>query len=205
MKTLIIEPHYLGNLEYFALLTQYDHVCLEINDPFQKKNFRNRCYILGANKIQSLIVPLRYSSGMQVKDVTIDYSQRWVKDHWGALYSAYGKAPYFDYFAEIFLEIWDKKPTHLVDLSIAFLELILKLLQLDIKLICTKNYSNFYENDFRNFILPNKPVADRKIYNPVVYTQLFGDTFVPNLSIMDLIMCEGTRAVQILMASFLRN
>ncbi|MBC7920224.1 MAG: WbqC family protein, partial [Ferruginibacter sp.] len=39
---------------------------------------------------------------------------------------------------------------------------------------------------------------NNKIYNGIAYVQNFGNTFVPNLSVVDLLFCEGTRARSIL-------
>ncbi len=205
MSKLIIEPHYLGSLEYFTLLSQYQEVCFEVNESFPKQTFRNRAYFLTSNKIQPLIIPVKYSNRDKTADVKVDYSQRWIKDHWGAFYSAYGKAPFFEYFGEEFKGIWEMKKEDLVDVCFEFMSLVFKILQLDIKVSYTSDFQKHYENDFRNVVNPKKPFSDRKIYDPTPYAQLFGDTFVPNLSIVDLIMCEGPNAAQILSNSYLRN
>lgn len=202
MNTVVIEPHYLGSLEYFTLLMQSDNVCLEICDSFQKQTYRNRAYFLTSNKTQSLIVPLNYSNGTPTKDVKIDYSQRWLKDHWGAFYSAYGKAPFFEYFSDDFRDIWEKKKSHLIEMNIAFLELVMKLLQIKIPISFTSQYDKVCDGeDYRNLISPKKPFSDRTIYRSITYTQLFGNIFVPNLSVVDLLMCEGPNARQILLDS----
>lgn len=205
MSTIVIEPHYLGSLEYFTLLSQYDEILFEIHESFPKQTFRNRAYFLTSNKIQPLIVPVKYSNGDITDQVRIDYSQRWVKDHWGAFYSAYGKAPFFEFFGEEFKMIWNGEYERLVDLNMHFMKLVFKVLQLDSKISFTTEFQKQYKNDYRNVISPKKPFSDRKIYQPSPYSQLFGDTFVPNLSIIDLIMCEGPNAAQILSNSDLNN
>lgn len=205
MRRIVIEPHYFGSLEYFSLIAQYDEICFEIHDSFPKQTFRNRTYFLTSNKVQPLIVPVSYSNGDMTKEVRINYSQRWIKDHWGAFYSGYGKAPFFEYFSEEFKSIWDIKPGRLVDLNLELLKMCFKILQFDIKFSFTTSFQKDLEEDFRNVINPKKPFSDRKIYQPASYTQLFGDTFVPNLSIVDLIMCEGPNAAQILSNSTLKN
>lgn len=202
MRKIVIEPHYLGCLEYYALLMQYDEVCLEVNDSFPKQTYRNRTYFLISNKVQPLIIPVRYSTGSPTSKVVVDYSQKWVKDHWGAFYSAYGKAPFFEYFGEEFKGIWDRKIPELVMLNVAFMKLILRVLQKDLTISFTDDFQTEYDADYRNLINPKKPFSDRKIYHPYSYPQLFGDNFVPNLSIVDLIMCEGSNAAHILTNSY---
>ena len=205
MKKVVVEPHYLGSLEYYAVLSACDEVCFEINDSFPKQTFRNRAYFLTSNKIQPLIIPLNFSNGDPTKEVEVDYSQRWIKDHWGAFYSGYGKAPFFEYFYESFKTVWEKRVKYLVDLDLAFFEVCGKILQIQPKISFTTKFQSDVSNDIRNIINPKKPFSDRKIYQPVPYSQLFGDTFVPNLSIVDLIMCEGPNAAQILNNSTRRD
>jgi len=205
MSQVIVEPHYLGSLEYYCLLLQHESIVLEVNDKFQKQTFRNRCQILGSNKILPLIVPVSYSNNSITKDVTIDHTQRWVKDHWGAFYSSYGKAPFFEYFADSMMEVWKNEFKYLVDLTVEFLRLTFRMLQMDVKMTLSENFVSNHVNDFRNVIIPKKTFADRKIYQGTPYSQLFGDIFNPNLSIIDLIMCEGPQASGILAASFLKQ
>ncbi len=205
MKKLIIEPHYFGCLEYFCLVQHCDEVLFEVMDSFSKQTYRNRTYILGSNKVLPMIVPLSYSNKTPTKDVKIDYSQRWIKDHWGALYSAYGNAPFFDFFAEDFKGIWDSRPEFLLDLNMQLMTRCCKLIGKKIKWSFTDlfqaNYPVSY-SDFRNTIQPKNAFSDRNIYRTSPYYQLFGDWFVPNLSIVDLIMCEGPHSSEVLSMSY---
>ncbi len=204
MKNLLIEPHYLGCIEYFCLLRSSKKTVFEIHENFQKQTYKNRTYVLGSNRTVSLNIPLKYSNRTVFKDVKVDYSQRWVKDHWGAIYSSYGKAPFFEFFAQDFKKIWDQKNEFLLDLNIKFMTLCLKLLKLNIEIDFTESYEKDTIGeltDFRNHVHPKIDFSDRNIYRPITYSQLFGNSFVANLSIIDLIMCEGPRADELLSAS----
>jgi len=55
--------------------------------------------------------------------------------------------------------------------------------------------------DLRSLINPKKTDIEEKIYRPTAYTQVFGSTFVKNLSLIDLIFCEGPAARLIVEAS----
>jgi len=205
MKQLTIESHYLGSIEYYTLLSYVDNVVIPEIDVFRKQTYRNRCYLLSANGVLPLIVPVNYSRSMQTRDVTVDQNQRWKKDHWGAIYSAYGKAPFFDYFIEDFHMIIYQDHKFLLDLNRNLLDLTLKLLQLDVNVTYTLQSIDHFGENFVNAITPKKSFVDRKIYSPVAYSQLFGKEFSPNMSILDLLMCEGPRSKEVLTASFLKG
>lgn len=191
-----IEPHYLPSLEYFTVLAQTDQLYWDVESSFQKQTFRNRCYILDPNKVMPLIVPVHYRQGTPLKEVTIDYRQSWVKDHWGAIYSSYGKSPFFEYFGEEFLVVLKSKFNRLIDLNHAMLSVCLKMLQwqIDIQLESLENAPH----DLRNKILPKQPFDNREFYDPIPYQQNFGNTFVPNLSILDILFCQGPEAGRLL-------
>ncbi|MEM9897199.1 MAG: WbqC family protein, partial [Bacteroidota bacterium] len=124
MSSVQIEPHYLGSLEYYALLSQFDQIIFNVSTVFQKQTYRNRAYLLGSNRILILSIPVIASSQTVYKDVKIDYGQNWLKDHWGAFYSSYGKAPFFDYLKQDFHEVWFSKPKFLVDLVVKMHDVI---------------------------------------------------------------------------------
>ena len=69
MSRLIIEPHYLPSLEYFTLIGQVDEVLWDVEGPFQKQTYRNRCYVLSANGVLPLTIPVHFHQGTAFKDV----------------------------------------------------------------------------------------------------------------------------------------
>lgn len=79
---------------------------------------RNRCEITTPNGVQQLSVPVYDSRKAQpVEDIRICYMHSWQRQHWSALFSAYGKTPYFDYYADYIHALYEKQPTFLVDLN----------------------------------------------------------------------------------------
>lgn len=204
MHKIIIEPHYLGSLEYYVWLKQCEEVHLEVCQHFTKQTYKNRCYVLTSNGVKPLTVPVKFGNRTPFKDVTIDHDQSWAKDHWGACYSAYGKAPFFEFFQDYFHAIWEKRHKYLVDLNLEMMTMCLKVLQIDRSFSLTEQYEKIPDHrlkDLRERILPKKSFEERNLYLPFPYTQTFGNIFVPNLSIIDLIMCEGSRASEVLTRS----
>jgi len=199
---ITIESHYLPSLEYFTLLSQVDSINLDTESKFQKQTFRNRCYILSPNKVMPLIVPVHFHQGTPMQEICIDHRQSWVRDHWGAIYSSYGKSPFFEHFAEEFLSVLNGKPELLVDLNQAMLSVCLRMLQWQIDIQTNSDENQLL--DVRNTILPKQSFDARDFYQAISYQQNFGNTFVPNLSILDLLFCQGPVAGQILKSSVKR-
>ncbi|MAJ50314.1 MAG: hypothetical protein CMB82_01710 [Flammeovirgaceae bacterium] len=203
-SAICIELHYLGSLEFFTRLINSKKVTLEVTDYFLKQTYRNRCYIMGPNGIQMLTVPVHYHKKLIFRDVTIDYNQNWIKDHRKALQAAYGKAPFFDYFYDLFDQVWVSKPTHILDLSMLMMTVCLKILQIDMSFNFTTIYQQKVQKDvldLRDVISTKKFPESRSFYRPIPYIQNFGSNFAPNLSIIDLIMCEGPNSINIIKQS----
>lgn len=195
----------MGSLEYYTLVTQSQCVKIETTERFKKQTYRNRCYIRSSSGVFALVVPVHYHPGMQTKEVTIAQNQRWKKDHWGAIYSAYGKAPYFEYISAELHAILYRNQKFLIDLNEELISLAVKYLRLNVKVTCSEEDDQSEIAPYLNQITPKKSFSTRQIYQPVAYTQNFGENFEPNLSIIDLLMCEGPNGRQILEASFLRT
>ncbi len=196
-----IELHYLPCIEYFTVLKRHDQVYLDIGEIYQKQSYRNRCYILGANKVQLLSIPvLEGNKRKATKDIKIDYSQKWMNLHIRGIQSAYGKAPFFEYYFDYFLSLFNKKYAYLHELSFDMLTLCLKLMQIDSEVILVddkKNLEQAADNQFFNQINRKIEADSRNFYIAVPYNQLFGKQFVPNLSIIDLLFCEGPNSAEI--------
>lgn len=170
---------------------------LERHEHFVKQTYRNRCLINTANGPAALIVPLAEKSGQTpVTGLRIDYSQKWLNNHWRAIQSAYGNAPFFEYYADDLHRVLFKKSPLLYDLNHELLTMCLTWLKLSVPLRESTGYERqplAAITDLRSVIHPKKELLDA-FYTPVAYVQVFGKKFVPNLSIIDLIFCQGPGA-----------
>ncbi|MGD9329196.1 MAG: WbqC family protein [Cyclobacteriaceae bacterium] len=204
-KVAIIELHYLPSIPYVAAWAYFDEVIIESKESYTKQSFRNRCQIRTANKIDDLIVPIQKgNSNVPVQEIRIDQNQTWIKNHWRAIQSAYGNAPFFEHYKQDIEKILNNKPRFLFDLNLQFLELILKMIGLNKKIIFSQKYEKKYPSviqDLRSKIHPKQLNDVLDFYNPQEYTQVFGNQFVKDLSVIDLIFCEGPNAINILKRS----
>jgi hypothetical protein len=200
----LIELHYLPSIAYFSVLLRHDAVVLEAHEHFVKQSFRNRCTILTANGVQNLVVPLTEKHGkVTIKGIRIDYSQKWLNNHWRAITSAYRNAPFFEHYADDLHDILFRQPPFLYDLNRELLTICLTWLRGNIPVLETSGYEKTAEQgvtDFRNTLIAKKPETLDKYYTPVPYTQVFGKAFVKNLSFIDLIFCLGPEARKVVEA-----
>jgi hypothetical protein len=195
-----IETHYLPSLEYMSLLLQHPSLLFEVEENFQKQTYRNRCLILGANGVERLTVPVIHISGQKTKtkDIKIDYSQNWVKQHQGAFQAAYGNAPYFEYFKPYLDQIFAKKRFFLVDLNIDLLSFVYRIIDVPLVYEKTQEFVVNVETSEYDQISAKKDWTTRSFYQNRSYRQCFGTEFVPNLSIVDLLMNHGKESLTIL-------
>ena len=136
-----------------------------------------------------------------MRDVKIDYHQKWVNRHWRAIQSSYGKAPFFEFYSEEIKRTLYSNTTFLIDLNWSILTLCLDLLQFDPHLSLTEAYDpllNCRENDLRSAIHPKKPYQATLAYAPQPYPQVFGNKFVKDLSVLDVLFCEGPNAYAVI-------
>ncbi|MEQ9438368.1 MAG: WbqC family protein [Cyclobacteriaceae bacterium] len=202
----LVESHYLPSLAYFAAIHHCPKIALDIDESYIKQTYRNRCYILGANKIQALSVPVHRDSGkVPTRDVRIAYETHWQNNHWRSLASAYGKTPYFDHFADEFKDILYRPYRYLIDLNLALLTKCLDLLQWEHDITYSEEDSLYLEKssvyDYRRQILIPEIRFKNYKFRPIRYIQAFGKDFVPNLSVIDVLFCEGPQASQIIKRS----
>ncbi|HXA02056.1 MAG TPA: WbqC family protein [Cytophagaceae bacterium] len=203
MSVLLLETQYLPSIPYFVEILSHDSLIIEAFEHYQKQTYRNRCRILTSNKINILSVPvINVHRKVLIREVEIDYSQKWLNMHWRGITSAYAKSPFFEYYADYFREVLFKKHRFLFDLNTELLTLCLKLLRVNKRIELSREYNNVSEKedviDLRNLINQD---AKSEIISGIEYTQEFGRQFVPHLSIIDLLFCEGNNASKILILS----
>jgi hypothetical protein len=208
VNRVLTEIQYLPPISYFSLLQGFDGLIVEKYEHYQKQSYRNRCYINTAQGVDSLTIPVTLKEGKTVmRDVRIDYSQKWVNNHWRTLQSAYGKAPFFEYYGYEVERALNKRHEFLYDLNFSLLTMCLKWLKYNIPVTETSYYEKKPEatiTDSRSVLNPKKADSCNRFFKSVKYSQVFGSKFVNNLSIIDLVFCEGPGALSIVRASTLK-
>ncbi|MEX2591691.1 MAG: WbqC family protein [Anditalea sp.] len=206
-EKIVVDLFYLPPVEFFVALQGYDTVLIEKQDNYQKQSYRNRTAVQLVNKVELLSIPVQ-GGNKKVKyaDVKIDDNQRWRNIHLRGIQSAYGKAPFFEYFYPELERLYLIGPNGLYDFNFELLTLCLKFLRLTVKMEETCDYQQYRGiTDLRGVIKAKESFLHRNIYEPYSYMQLFGLNFVPNLSIIDLLFCEGPNSKKVIGSSKKRN
>jgi hypothetical protein len=203
MKRVLADLHYFPSLEFFTAILDSEELLFSPIDRYQRQSFFNRCQIRLANKVETLSVPIvGRRPKISQSAIRIDYEQNWEKIHLRGIQSAYGKAPFYEFYFPYFEAVYQKKHEFLWDLNWDLLTICLKLLGLPVKIGTLNDVSFSTEiQDIRRLISPSVHFSERDIYTPQTYFQLFGSDFESNLSVMDLLFCEGPASKSVLLKS----
>jgi hypothetical protein len=198
---ILIHPTYFPSISHFSAIVQAEKVTFEMEDNFQKQTNRNRTYIYSPNGTQLLNIPVKHSktAHQKTKDIQIENDFDWQKQHFKSLEAAYRSSPFFEYFEDDLLPIFEKKHQFLMDLNLEVFDLITKCLRMKIDYSTTNEYfleSNSNEiTDFRFLANGKKDTSQFESYAQV-FNDKFG--FINNLSVLDLVFNEGKFALDYL-------
>jgi hypothetical protein len=117
MKCVIIQPSYIPWRGYFDQVCQADLFLFYDDVQYGKHSWRNRNRIKTSQGLRWLTIPVENQNG-PINQVTIDWKQNWNKKHWMTLQQSYCRAPYFDRYAELLEEFYNRKTELLADFAI---------------------------------------------------------------------------------------
>ena len=168
---------------------------INLSEQYKKQTYSTRAYIRGPHQVETLTVPVKkYANHEIIKNIRIDYSENWHLRAWKTIENCYRNSPYFEYFEYLISPVFSGKFDFLVDLNTESLTVCLKILGVN-KTICLNEFS-YYDNQKR-FITFNAKEREEKSTN-YAYNQVFGSNFEPNLSILDMLFCEGRNSLSLL-------
>ena len=205
-QSILIESQYLPPIQYFSKLVQYATIFIEQQEHYAKGSYRNRCEIATANGILALSIPLQKGKNEQqpIRAVRIAYHEPWQRLHWESIRSAYGNAPFFEFYEDALKPFFQTPYEFLFDFNWALLQLLLQLLGLRPNLGLTQRFEQPPPPEVLDFRDALSPKAHRRQpdphFQPRRYAQVFEEKhgFLPNLSILDLLFCTGPEAISFL-------
>jgi hypothetical protein len=221
---VVLQPGYLPWLGYFDLLQKAD-VFVHYDDvPFDKHGWRNRNRMKGLKGAVWLTVPVLHSgrAGQSILDVEIDDRRDWRRKHLSTVTQSYARAPFIDAVLPRLRDILEQPWPRLVNLDLALIDWLAaeigiatprhRASELDIggdrneRLInlcnhfgATRYISGNAAQDYLDkarFAAAGIEVIWHNYVHPT-YSQQHGE-FVPNLSVLDLILNVGIESLAVL-------
>ena len=224
MKVAIMQPYIFPYLGYFQLIKSVDKFIFYDDVNFIKKGWINRNKILINGKESIITFPLiKASQNKLINEIDLFLNNKDKKKIIAKLEMAYKKAPYFDSTINLVKEIINADLSNIAKYSANSITKISDFLEIDVSFdfssiqspeskgmdkadrlihICKKNNSNQYINYIGGQTLYSKEYFNANgvnlsfIENYIEPYLQFGEEFVPNLSIIDIIMFNDTKTVR---------
>lgn len=213
-------PQYFPGCNLFYKMTQVESLVLADDLQFTTNGVCNRMRIKTHEGAMWLTVPVltKGRAGQLIKEVRIDNAMNWRAKHWKTLRSHYGRAAYFEKYADQLERIFRQEWRFLVDLNLAAFAFLCSSLHVKCARHCSSKWGitaqgterivemarrvqctrYLTENENAKFLREDK-FAEAGVgcvfftYTPRSYHQQYGE-FAPNLSALDLLLNEGEEA-----------
>ena len=223
MIIAVHQPQYMPWLGYFDKIRRADIFVLLDNVQFKKNEWQNRNRIKTAQGSQWLTVPVGYKYPQLINEVTINNTVRWQHKQRQAILTNYRKAACHEYLQDFFEEIFSKPWQMISELNTHVVKKLVRILGIETPLFVASELSEFPDNpderliaitrhfngdvylagsggrhymDLQKYHLQGIEVKFQDYRHPE-YEQLFGE-FLPNMSVIDLILNHGDRSLSIL-------
>src|SRR5690606_12418513 len=200
MKTILLHPSYFPSIEQMAAVAQAEKVVFEIQDNYQKQTDRNRTLIAHSNGKLLLNIPIKHNitgKRQKTKDVIVENDFPWQEQHWKSLQSAYRTSPFFEYYEDDLEPLFTKPVEGLLEHNFKIFNLLCELLGIEVEISKTASFETKPEITDLRFLIDAKRQTD---LHPEIYTPVHVAThsFLPNLSVLDLLFNEGPNALSYL-------
>jgi len=216
------QPQYLAYTGYFDKIDQADVFILLDTVQYKKNEWINRNRIKTPNGPLFITVPVSFNFGDSVKDTKIAF-ESWKKKHLQSLRTYYAKAPYFNVFFPRMESFFQIDFAYLGALNCQLVKILaewlgiqtrieiasqlpdmpqqpdLRLIELSRLLGCDSYLAGTGGKDYMNHSIWQNSEINVKFQDFLepLRRQLYGE-FIPNLSIIDLMMNEGDQSLNIL-------
>lgn len=205
--SLIVESQYFPSVTLVKKSIEVINIKFDEYEPWRKMSFRNRCVVVGSNGPINLSIPVLEGREQKklLKDVVIDNRKPWQAQHWKTITSCYNRSPWFSFFEPELNGLYRQPVELLHDWNRTCFEWVIRKLELHLHV----DYSQYVLEaeadpaviDWRNKLTPK--TIQTGFPNIVRYHQVFEDRigFIPHMSVLDLLFCEGKNARRILTAN----
>ena len=226
MRAAIHQPMYFPYPGFFHKLAMSD-VFVIMDDVQYDKRYTNRNVILDPHGPTRLTVPInkkdKFSANMSVE---INNEMPWAEYHWKKMRMCYANAKYFNLYSDYFEDLYKRQWDMLFELDLETMKKVMEWLEIRIPIIkeselhvrgegtrrlinvCKAIGADTYVSGRggRNYLdeqlfESNSVKLEYQDYSPSPYAQRFTKTFIPDLSIIDMIANLGPSAQTLLKQS----
>lgn len=223
MKAAIHQPHFFPYPGFFHKLSIAD-VFVIMDDVQYDKRFTNRNKIMATQGWTWLTVPInkdhKFLPNMLVE---INNELPWRQHHWKKIYHSYANAPFFHLYKSYFENLYEREWKFLFDIDFKTLKKTLEWLDIRIEIIkeselkvngsATERLVNVCKSIGADTYVSGCGCAeymDEKLYQKngikleyqnyrsLPYKQHLSDSFIPNLSIIDLLFNVGPDSMRVI-------
>jgi hypothetical protein len=227
MVLVVMQPTYLPWMGYFDLIDQSDVFIFLDTVQFEKQSWQQRNRIKTPQGTHWLTVPVFHAETqpiIQARIVQIKSIGSWRRKHWLSLLSNYQKAPFWSEFGPSFEQLYQRKHEKLAELNIDLINMLCEAIGIRAKFVRTSELPPLSGKKAEPLVALCKmfgadvylsPAGSQAYlesdvlfwkngtsllfqqYEHPKYPQLYGE-FIPYLSVVDLMMNAGPKALEII-------
>ncbi|HPD60179.1 MAG TPA: WbqC family protein [Thermodesulfobacteriota bacterium] len=229
MKVGIMQPYFFPYIGYFQLINAVDTFVIYDDVNFIKRGWINRNRILVDGKATYFIIPCKkVSQNKLISETEISFDLKERAKLLKTFYHAYHNAPNYDVIIQLIEQTINKEAKSIADLARKSIIMICDYLEIKTKIIhssvifnnhflkkadrlidiCKKLNFNTYINPIGGVSIYTKEYFIDKGINlyfleskPITYKQ-FDNQFVPNLSIIDVMMFNNKNQIRIFLNEY---
>ena len=221
----IHQPNYFPGVSYFAKIISTDVFIFLTSVQYTKGNWTNRNRIKSPQGELLVTVPVLTKGKLNqaISEVRINNKVDWRKKHLKTIAQNYRKAPYFNVYKSLLEEVIGFDTEYLSEFNIHAIKKICSHLGIETEFVLSSELmeTNLKRTDLLVYLVQAvegmaylSGLGGKKymevdkfskvgielrytMFEPVPYRQRYGD-FIPNLSILDLLLNEGPNSVSVL-------
>ena len=222
MILAVMQPYFLPYIGYFQLLHAVDKFVLYDDVNFINKGWINRNNLLNGSAAQLFTIPLKGASQNRlIRDIEITDDTAWKKKLLKTIEQAYRKAPYFDGVFTLLDELINTPERNIGGLATSSLKSVAAYLGINTPIvdssaiydnnqlkaqerildICRKEHADHYINPIGGMEIYSRELFETSgvklnfIKSKSITYPQFKNEFVPNLSIVDVLMFNSPAEV----------
>ena len=226
MKIAIHQANYFPYPGFFHKINQADVFVIQDDIKFVNK-ITNRNKIISSSGYTWINVPIKKGhQSLPIMDVKINNEIPWKKINFKKVCAGYNKAKFFHLYKDFFENLYKKEWNNIFDLNFETIKQVLIWLNIKTKIVieseldvsgqhterlvnvCKKLGADTYISGIggkkyldEKLFEKNKIILKYQNYNPIKYTQHMSKSFIPNLSIIDLLANAGSESGKLLKES----